>query len=103
MDARSDYDRLLMTPDRTGGSAMVKDSPEGQDTQGRAFLEDCRDVVLFCRDKSGSPMGYPMRTVRCHDSGLTFTTYRKSAKVPNIERDPGVGVLAADRGGPKAR
>jgi Pyridoxamine 5'-phosphate oxidase len=61
------------------------------------LLDSNRDVVLFCRDATGSPVGYPMRTVEVTPATLTFTTYRKSAKVRNIERDGRVCVFAARR------
>ena len=60
-----------------------------------AFLQQQRDVALFCRDSAANPLGYPMRTVACNSSELTFTTYRKSAKVRHVERDPRVCVLAS--------
>jgi hypothetical protein len=60
------------------------------------FLSRIRDVILFCRDAAGHPVGYPMRTAACVEEALVFTTYRKSAKVAHIERDPGVCVLATE-------
>jgi hypothetical protein len=37
-----------------------------------------------------------MRTVACGESVLVYTTYRKSAKVGHMERDPRVCVLVSD-------
>jgi hypothetical protein len=62
-------------------------SPEPPDL---TFFDAVRDVVLFCRDTTGRPIGYPMRTTACEPEALVFTTYRKSAKVRHIERDPRV-------------
>lgn len=90
-------------PGRTEGPTKDTKSAVPVTSEVLAFLDAHRDVVLFCRDKSGSPIGYPMRTVACHDTGLTFTTYRKSAKVRNIERDPRVCVVATDRDGARVR
>jgi hypothetical protein len=70
----------------------------GLPPQVLAFLDKYRDVTLFCRDASGKPLGYPMRTAACRESTLTFTTYRKSAKVRHVEMDPRVCVLATDQG-----
>jgi hypothetical protein len=69
----------------------------GPDVDVIRHLEANRDVVLFCRDALGRPVGYPMRTVAVSPTALTFTTYRKSAKVRNVERDPRVCVFAARR------
>jgi hypothetical protein len=77
---------------------MTGPSAGSLDAEVVSFLDAFRDVVLFCRDGSERPIGYPMRTTACGESGLTFTTYRKSAKVVNIERDPRVCVFAADQG-----
>jgi len=60
------------------------------------FLRHLPDVVLFCRDVTGSPIGYPMRTVAVTDAAIVFTTYRKSPKVAHLERDPRACVLATE-------
>ncbi len=57
------------------------------------FLAEHRDLVLFCRDRDGCPVGYPMRSTAVTDSAVYFTTYRKSAKVRHLERDPVVRLL----------
>jgi general stress protein 26 len=74
----------------------VPDVEPGQrpDAAVMGLLDTNRDVVLFCRDIAGRPIGYPMRTSAVALEALTFTTYRKSAKVRNIERDPRVCVFA---------
>jgi hypothetical protein len=60
------------------------------------FANSFRDSVIFCRDGAGVPIGYPMRTVACRESVLVYTTYRKSAKVAHMERDPRVCVLVSE-------
>jgi hypothetical protein len=77
---------------------MTGPPPERPDAEVLAFLEQFRDVVLFCRDAAGRPVGYPMRTMAGASPPVTFTTYRKSAKVRHIERDPRVTIFAADHG-----
>jgi len=69
--------------------------PAGLEPAVVDFLRETPDVVLFCRDRSGAPIGYPMRTVAVLPDRLCFTTYRKSAKVRNLERDPRTAVLAS--------
>jgi len=62
------------------------------------FLDAWRDSVLFCRDRHGRPIGYPMRTLAYTETSLTFTTYAKSAKVANLLADPRVSILVVDEG-----
>jgi hypothetical protein len=81
-------------------AAPGEPAPTGSDLE---FLDVVRDVVLFCRDASGRPIGYPMRTVACERTALVFTTYRKSAKVRHMERDPRVCVLASRVDGSSVR
>lgn len=59
------------------------------------FIAAHRDVVLFCRDAGGAPIGYPMRCTSVSGSAVHFTTYRKSAKVRHLERDPAVHLLCS--------
>src|SRR6266568_1964203 len=66
---------------------------EAVESLATQFLAAHRDVVLFCRDADGSPIGYPMRSVSVSGSAAYFTTYRKSAKVRHLERDPAACLL----------
>ena len=65
------------------------------------FVARFRDAVLFCRDSAGGARRVPHDDCRaCSESVLVFTTYRKSAKVSHLQRDPRVCVLAWDRADP---
>lgn len=74
---------------------------ENVEPSATRFLADHPDVVLFCRDEQGSPIGYPMRTAAMRGSMMYFTTYRKSAKVRHLERDALVSVLCFIQDGPR--
>jgi nitroimidazol reductase NimA-like FMN-containing flavoprotein (pyridoxamine 5'-phosphate oxidase superfamily) len=65
-----------------------------------AFLRDNTRTFLMTRRRDGWPTGYPMVGLWA-DGALWFNTYRKSAKVKNIERDPRVCCLVTtnDHGG----
>jgi len=59
-----------------------------------AQLDGHRDITLFCRDADGHPIGYPMMISSRDGADIVFSTYRKSAKVRHIERDPRVALLS---------
>jgi nitroimidazol reductase NimA-like FMN-containing flavoprotein (pyridoxamine 5'-phosphate oxidase superfamily) len=62
----------------------------------RQFLSDNTRVYLIVGEADDRPMGYPM-TGRWESDALEFSTYRKSAKVRHIERDPRVCCLVTSR------
>jgi general stress protein 26 len=64
-----------------------------------ALLPSRPAVVLFCRDRHGAPIGYPMTVLRADKDGALFTTYRKSKKVEHLQRDARVCVFAQGRDG----
>ncbi len=57
-------------------------------------LDEHADIVIFCRDSAGKPMGYPMRVAARRGGELLFSTYAKSAKVRYLEADPRVAPLS---------
>jgi hypothetical protein len=57
-----------------------------------AFLALHKRGFLVTRRRDGSPTIHPM-VVFFTDGRVTMTTYRKSAKARNVERDPRAGVL----------
>jgi nitroimidazol reductase NimA-like FMN-containing flavoprotein (pyridoxamine 5'-phosphate oxidase superfamily) len=57
------------------------------------FMRNHRRAVLFCRDDSGQPIGYPMHSIRCEPGSIYFSTYAKSAKVTHLRADPAVACV----------
>ena len=60
-----------------------------------AFLARSTRVFLLTRRKDGSPTIHPM-TGFFADGRVTMTTYRKSAKARNVERDPRAACLVVN-------
>jgi uncharacterized pyridoxamine 5'-phosphate oxidase family protein len=58
-----------------------------------SFIESHRRAFLVTRTGSGAPTAHPM-TLIPYDGTIYFNTYRKSAKVRNIDRDPRMACLA---------
>jgi hypothetical protein len=52
------------------------------------FLRRNHRAFLFCRDGSGHPIGYAMRSITYESGHLYFATYTKSAKVRHLLADP---------------
>ena len=52
------------------------------------FLQRNHRAFLFCRDESGHPIGYAMRSITYDAGRLYFATYTKSAKVRHLAADP---------------
>jgi CTP:molybdopterin cytidylyltransferase MocA len=60
-----------------------------------ALLDQHARSFLLTRRRDGAPTAHPMTALL--DAGrLVFTTYRKSAKAKNLERDPRLSVLLLD-------
>jgi len=59
----------------------------------RNFLDQTRTIVLSTLDRRGYPHSVAMWYVM-EDGSCLMTTYAKSQKVRNIERNPKVGLLA---------
>lgn len=57
-----------------------------------AFLRNHPRAFLLTLRRDGSPTGHPMTAI-FRGGVLYFNTYRRSAKVKNIERDPRVSCL----------
>ncbi|HZQ57917.1 MAG TPA: pyridoxamine 5'-phosphate oxidase family protein [Acidimicrobiales bacterium] len=63
-----------------------------------SFIESHRRAFLVTCTAQGTPTAHPM-TLIPHDGVIYFNTYRKSAKVRNLERDPRVACLATSPDG----
>ncbi|MBM4406373.1 MAG: hypothetical protein FJ039_09380 [Chloroflexi bacterium] len=61
-----------------------------------AFVRANPRTFLISRRKDGSPTGHPMLCL-IGEGRIQFSTYRKSAKVQNFQRDPTVACLATTR------
>lgn len=69
--------------------AEIRMTPEEIDR----FLEEERTIVLVSHGPRGFPHPMPMWFVRDAEGAIRMTTFRKSQKVRNIERDPRVALL----------
>lgn len=63
-----------------------------------SFIESHRRAFLVTRTAQGGPTAHPM-TLIPHDGVIYFNTYRKSAKVRNLERDARMACLATSPAG----
>jgi len=72
---------------------MGRDDIRMDDEQVRRTLEEGRVVVLVTNGPRGYPHAMPMFYGIDDDLTLRFSTYERSQKVRNIERDPKVTLL----------
>ncbi|MDJ0865701.1 MAG: pyridoxamine 5'-phosphate oxidase family protein [Myxococcota bacterium] len=61
-----------------------------------AFLDAQQTIVLTSIGADGYPHPMPMWFLREDDGAIRMTTFRKSQKVRNLERNPRVSLLAED-------
>ena len=64
------------------------------DEEVRKFLDESKTIILCSNGAGGFPHPMPMWFVRDDDGAILMTTFRKSQKVRNLERDPRVSLLA---------
>lgn len=62
----------------------------------RAFLEAQRTLILTSNQRSGFPHPMPMWFALEEDGTVRMTTFRKSQKVLNLQRDPRCSLLSED-------
>lgn len=63
------------------------------DVELRAYLAAQRTVILSSNGPGGYPHSVPMTYVSHEDHVVEFTTFAKSQKVRNLERDPKVSLV----------
>jgi len=69
---------------------------EMTDAEARAFLDGSRTVILNSIGRDGVPHPMPMWFAVEDDGAVVMTTFAKSQKIRNLERDPRVSLLAED-------
>lgn len=62
----------------------------------RKFLDESRTIIVTSLGKDGAPHPVPMWFAIENDSAIVMTTYTKSQKIRNLERDPRVSLLVED-------
>jgi len=76
--------------------------PAGVAPEAMAFVRANSRSFLLTRRASGAPTGHPMTLRVGADGALLFNTYRASAKVRNLRRDPRVSCLVTTPAGDPA-
>ncbi len=66
------------------------------DDEIRDFVRTSRTIIINSIDPGGYPHPMPMWFAVDDDGTVRMTTFRKSQKVKNIERDPRVSMLVED-------
>jgi len=64
------------------------------DQETREFLEQSQTIILCTIGKNGVPHPMPMWFGLEEDGAVVMTTFSKSQKIRNLERDPRVSLLA---------
>lgn len=73
---------------------MSEPGPDPFPNRVARHLDEHADIVIFCRDAAGKPIGYPMRIAARRGDEILFSTYAKSAKVRHLEADSRVALLS---------
>jgi len=66
------------------------------DEEIRDFLASRKTIIICSNGRGGFPHPMPMWFAVDDDGTIRMTTFRKSQKVKNVQRDPRVTVLAED-------
>jgi PPOX class probable F420-dependent enzyme len=73
-----------------------RDAIRMSETEIRDYLETSRTVILCSNGPDGVPHPMPMWYGLDEDGSVIMTTFAKSQKVRNLERDPRVSLLVED-------
>jgi PPOX class probable F420-dependent enzyme len=63
------------------------------DAEQKKFLADAQTIIICSLDRHGYPHPMPMWFAVEDDGAVVMTTFTKSQKIRNIERDPRVSLL----------
>ncbi len=66
------------------------------DDEVRKFVRSSKTIIINSIERGGYPHPMPMWFAVDDDGTIRMTTFRKSQKVKNIERDPRVSLLVED-------
>jgi PPOX class probable F420-dependent enzyme len=66
------------------------------DEEIRDFLADRKTIIICSNGRGGFPHPMPMWFALDDDGTVRMTTFRKSQKVKNVQRDPRVTLLVED-------
>jgi PPOX class probable F420-dependent enzyme len=73
-----------------------RDQIQMSDDEIRDFVRASKTIIINSIDPNGYPHPMPMWFAMDDDGAIRMTTFRKSQKVKNIERDPRVSLLVED-------
>ena len=73
-----------------------RDQIQLTDDEIRDFVRASKTIIINSIDPGGYPHPMPMWFALDDDGTIRMTTFRKSQKVKNIERDPRVSLLVED-------
>jgi len=73
-----------------------RDEIRMSDEEIRSFLASRKAIILCSNGREGFPHPMPMWFALDDDGAIRMTTFRKSQKVKNLQRDPRVTLLAED-------
>jgi PPOX class probable F420-dependent enzyme len=71
-----------------------RDRIQMTEAEQRRFLDAARTIILCSVGKDGVPHPMPMWFALDDDGAVLMTTFAKSQKIRNLERDPRVSLLA---------
>jgi PPOX class probable F420-dependent enzyme len=73
-----------------------RDQIQMSDDEIRDFVRASKTIIINSIERGGYPHPMPMWFAMDDDGAIRMTTFRKSQKVKNIERDPRVSLLVED-------
>ena len=71
-----------------------RDQIRMSDAEQKKFLADAQTIIICSQGPNGYPHPMPMWFAVEDDGAVVMTTFTKSQKIRNVERDPRVSLLA---------